>query len=148
MNRYITMDSCVCIGMSVASGDDYRSPQLREANPSPRSQPTAWDQPKKTLRTVDISLSFARVFKPCQFKHSKELKAFKQKTRESSNEYSRTVFRRREPRLHQGRRCHGGWGVWGHDPSRFIVTRYVPLTVFTKDTIGKQRINQGFCYVN
>ncbi len=38
------------------------------------------------------SLSFACVFKPCQFKNSKEFKAFKHKTWKSSNDYSRVVF--------------------------------------------------------
>ncbi len=33
-------------------------------------------------------------------------------------------------------------------PSRFIVTRSVPLTVSMKSNIGKQRINQGFHYVH
>ncbi len=42
------------------------------------------------------------------------------------------------------RRADGTRDGGGHDPPRFIVTWSVPLTVFTKGDIGKQRINQGF----
>ncbi len=37
------------------------------------------------------SLSFAHVFKPCQFKDSTEFNAFKQKTRKSTNDYLHAV---------------------------------------------------------
>ncbi len=42
--------------------------------------------------TSHDSLSFARVFQPCHFKHSKEFKAFKQKMRKSWTEYMCTMF--------------------------------------------------------
>ncbi len=49
------------------------------------------------------SLSFGHVFKPCQFKHSKECKTFKQKKQKSWIEYSFelnwVLCTRREPRL-------------------------------------------------
>ncbi len=71
------------------------------------SQPTGWGQPKKmlgrwraTAARRHESLSFACVFQPCPFKHSKEFKAFKHKTWKSPNEYSCHVrCTRREPRL-------------------------------------------------
>ncbi len=67
-----------------------------------RSQPTGRKRRSGQL-TSHESLSFARVFKPCQFKHSKECKAFKQKKWKSWIEYSFELnwvpCTRREPRL-------------------------------------------------
>ncbi len=64
------------------------------------SQTTGLGQPKKTLRTVDGPLLSVvtkaynlQVFlSPCQFKHSKEFKAFKHKTLKSWTEYSHVVL--------------------------------------------------------
>ncbi len=99
--------ACVyrAIASGVKGGDDYRGPRLRGGPPAIST--TGWGQPKKTLRTVDGPLLYIvttayylRVFQPCQFKHSKKLKAFKQDSEKLNWVLARRVrCVRREPRL-------------------------------------------------
>ncbi len=80
------------LASGVKGSDDYRGPRLWGG---PLAISTDCPRPAwKTLRTVAAryhkSFSFAR-FKSCQFKHSKDFKAFKHKTRKNSTEYLRAV---------------------------------------------------------
>ncbi len=81
----------------VKGGDDYRGSRQRGGP----AISTDWTRPAwkdvqdswwATAAHRHERLSFACVFKPCQFKHAKEFKAFKHKTRKSWTEYWCDVF--------------------------------------------------------
>ncbi len=70
----------------VKGGDDYRGPPRAPAISTDwLRQPNKDDQDslRATAASRHESLIITRVFKPCQFKHSKEFKAFKHKTLKS-----------------------------------------------------------------